>query len=143
MKSVKLKPLSKPVEKAIEIPGSLSYTIRGLMIAAMTEGAVKIVNPVKSDDSYAMVNILKTLGINVEEGENYFIVHGGIKDIDNKDYMLDVNISGRTARSILAFLAIIPGTKTVTCKVAFKKRPIGDLVEGLRQLGATITYGEN
>jgi 3-phosphoshikimate 1-carboxyvinyltransferase len=143
MKKIKLYPLQKPVEKTIEIPGSLSYTIRALMIAAMTEGSVTIQNALKSDDTYAMYTILKTLGIKLEEGENYFIVHGNIKDVEDKEYILDVNISGRTARSALALLTIIPGIKTLTCKEGFKKRPVGDLVDGLRQLGAKIEYIEN
>jgi len=142
MKQLSLSPLQKPITAEITLPGSLSYTIRALTIAAMTEGAVKIINPVKSDDSYAMIGVLKELGIKVSEGENYFIVEGKINDVVDKEYILDINISGRTARSVLALLTIVPGTKILTCKEAFKKRPVGDLVDGLRQLGAKIDYLE-
>jgi len=142
MNKIKIYPLQKPIDVTIEIPGSLSYTIRALNIAAMVKGAIKISNPVKSDDSYAMVNILKKLGIKIEEGENYFIVHGNISDIKENEYILDVGISGRTARSILALLTIVPGIKTLTCQEGFKKRPVKDLVDGLRQLGAKIEYLE-
>lgn len=142
MKQITLIPLAQPITAEITIPGSLSYTIRALTIASMTKGSVKISNAVKSDDSYAMIGVLQTLGIHVEEGDDYFIVHGDINDVKNRAYTLDINISGRTARSVLALLTIIPGEKILTCKEAFMKRPIGDLVDGLRQLGAKITYLE-
>ncbi len=142
MRSLAIHPLSHPIKASVEVPGCISYTIRALTISAMTPGSVKISNPTKSDDSYAMVTILRTLGIAVEETENAFIVHGTIDDVEDKGYVLDVNISGRTARSVLALLTIVPGIKTLTCKEAFKKRPVGDLVDGLRQLGARIEYLE-
>jgi len=142
MQQIYLSPLQKSITAEVTLPGSLSYTIRALTIAAMTTGAVKIINPVKSDDSYAMVGVLKTLGIKVTEGDNSFTVEGTIQDVEDKEYILDINISGRTARSVLALLTIVPGTKILTCKEAFKKRPVGDLVDGLRQLGAKIDYLE-
>ncbi|MGI8419871.1 MAG: 3-phosphoshikimate 1-carboxyvinyltransferase [Candidatus Levyibacteriota bacterium] len=140
---IALQPLEKPFEKHIMLPGCIGYTIRALNIAAMTKGSVRIVNPLKSDDTYAMVRALQTLGIAIEETQNAFVVHGDIADVVEKDYTIDIGLSGRTARSILGLLAIVPGNKLVTCKESFKNRPIGDLVDGLRQLGANIAYLEN
>jgi len=143
MNSIKLSPLKNPITTEIILPGCIGYTIRALNIAAMTKGSVKIVNPLKSNDTYVMLNALKTLGINVEEGENHFSVHGDISNVQDKEYMINIGLSGRTARSILALLSVVPGTKIVTCDEPFKKRPVGDLVEGLKQLGAKIAYLEN
>jgi len=143
MKQLILTPLPHAITTAIELPGCIGYTIRALNIAAMTKGSVKIVNPLKSDDTYHMFHALETLGISVKEEDNAFIVHGDISDIVEKEYIIDIGLSGRTARSVLGLLAIVPGTKIVTCQEPFKKRPIGDLVDGLRQLGAKIDYLEN
>jgi 3-phosphoshikimate 1-carboxyvinyltransferase len=142
MNKVKISPLQEPINVNITIPGSLTYTIRALNIAAMTRGTVRINTPLKSDDTYAMFNILKDLGIEVSEEDNAFIVTGSIFDVKEGDYTLDVNISGRTTRMAMSLLAMCPGTKTMICKESFKKRPVGDLVEGLRQLGADIEYLE-
>lgn len=142
MEQIKIIPLEKPINTSVTIPGCLSYTIRALNLAAMTNGSVKIQNALKSDDTYAMFNVLKTLGIKVEEGLDYFIVHGTVDDVKDDEYTLDINISGRTARTVLGLLCIVPGTKTLTCKESFKKRPIADLVDGLKQLGAEIEYME-
>ncbi len=142
MKKLTLTPLKRAINTEITLPGCIGYTIRALNIAAMTKGSVTINNPLKSDDTYHMFNALKTLGIAVEEGDNYFIVHGDISDIADNEYLIDIGLSGRTARSILGLLAVVPGTKIVTCKEPFKKRPIADLVDGLRQLGVKIDYLE-
>ncbi len=140
MKNMQIHPLKKPISAEITVPGSISYTIRALALAAMTKGSVTIENPLKSDDTYTMVTMLQTLGINVEEREQAFVVHGDISQVENKEYELNVQISGRTARTMVALLCIVPGVKTVICQEAFEKRPIKDLVEGLRQLGANIVY---
>lgn len=142
MKHAVLSPLQKPIKTEISIPGSIGYTIRALNIAAMTKGPVKIVNPLESDDTRKMLAALQTLGIPVEISKNFFKVTGDISNVQNKKYTIDIGLSGRTARSILALLCIVPGEKTVICDEPFKKRPIGDLVEGLRQLGAKIEYTE-
>jgi len=138
--AVKITPLSSPIHAKVFVPGSLSYTIRALAIASLVKGSVTITNALKSDDTQTMVTILQTLGIGVEEKENVFIVHGNIHDVLEQSYEINVQVSGRTARIILAFLCIVPGIKIVNCHKTFEKRPIGDLVDGLRQLGAEITY---
>ncbi|MBP9759437.1 3-phosphoshikimate 1-carboxyvinyltransferase, partial [Candidatus Dojkabacteria bacterium] len=60
MKKVKIYPLKSPVDVEVEIPGSKSYTNRALIMAAMTKGAVKIIKPLFSDDTEAMIGCLKT-----------------------------------------------------------------------------------
>lgn len=142
MKKVYLSPLSRASHYEISLPGCLSYTIRGMALAAMTEDRVKIENALKSDDTAAMYKALKTLGIECSEGKDYFLIDGNLQDVKNGNYEIDINISGRSARTLLALLCITPGTKILTCKESFKKRPVGDMVEGLGQLGARIEYLE-
>ncbi len=142
MKSVTIIPLSHPITAAVAIPGSLSYTIRALNLAAMTEGSVTIHNPLFSDDTEAMMDALETLGIGLTRSSEKVVVEGSVNDVLESDYTIDINLSGRTARSLLGLLCIVRGTKTVICKPGFKKRPVGELVNGLRQLGAQIEYLE-
>ncbi len=142
MSSIKVQPLKQVVSRSISLPGCIGYTIRALNIAVMTKGSVKIVHPLKSDDTYAMVNALRMLGIEIEEEADAFVVHGDTGDVKEAEYEVNVGLSGRSARTLLALLSIVPGTKTMTCAEPFKKRPIGDLVDGLKQLGADISYLE-
>lgn len=142
MKSIKILPLEHPIDKEITLPGCLSYTVRALALAAMTAGRVKIVNALKSDDTYAIFNAFKTLGIRVEEGSDFFVIEGDLRDIKEANYEININISGRSARTLLAMLCLVQGTKILTCEEGFKNRPVGDLVDGLMQLGAKIEYLE-
>lgn len=143
MNKLQIIPLQEPVTADVTLPGSLSYTIRAMAIAALTKGTVKIVNPLKSDDTYAMLAALQTLGIRNEEEENAFVIYGDVSEVKDNDYTINIRLSGRTARMLLGILCIVPGTKTVICEEGFKKRPMKDLVDGLRQLGAEIEYLES
>lgn len=123
----------------ITIPGSKSYTNRALILSALANSKVKILNPLISDDTKAVIHCLKKLGIKILVRNNFIEVlnHAPIKDIS---YDLDANESGTTIRFMLALSTIIPGIKILSGKAGLNKRPIKELVEGLRQLGAKIEY---
>ena len=142
MNSVSIKPLARPVEATIAIPGSKSYTNRALLMAAMTPQDVRIVRPLMSDDTLAMMRCLDVLGIKCTKEEHSLVVHGNIGDIAEREYDLDADLSGTTIRFLLALSTVIPGTKILHGKEGLNKRPIGDLVDSLRQLGAKIEYVE-
>ena len=57
----------------VEIPSSKSYTNRALIIASLVKGEVKIINPLISDDTRAMISCLKELSIKNFEVENKFL----------------------------------------------------------------------
>jgi len=142
MNQLSLSPLENPVTKTIEIPGSKSYTNRALLMSALTENPVTIKNPLKSDDTAAMIACLKTLGITVKENEKEIIVDGSFNDVIENEYHLNANLAATAIRFLLPLLCIVPGTKFLTGESGLNKRPIGELVEGLRQLGAEIEYLE-
>ncbi|MBW3569370.1 3-phosphoshikimate 1-carboxyvinyltransferase [Candidatus Parcubacteria bacterium] len=120
MNVARITPLSLPVDQTVEIPGSKSYSLRALFIAFLCENDIKLSNLLKSDDVAAMQNCLDTI----------------------KSKRLDLNAkeSGLTARFITALACITPGTQTISGKSSLQKRPIRDLVDALRSLGAEIDY---
>lgn len=140
MRSVIIKPLKKSISVEVYIPSSKSYTNRALLIAAMTNNRVRITNPLKSDDTQAMVKCLKQLGIRVIKNGDNLIVDGGVDTIKNRTYELDANLSGTTIRFLSSLAIVTPGTKILYGKEALNKRPISDLVDSLRQVGAKIEY---
>src|SRR6266404_4686185 len=142
MKQVVLSSLEKPVRKTIEIPGSKSYTNRALLMAALTDNPVTIKNPLFSDDTEAMSDCLKRLGIEIEIEKKTIIVKGSIKDIKEGTYELNANLSANVIRFLLPLLCVVPGVKTLHGKEGLNKRPIKNLVEALRLLGANIEYLE-
>lgn len=125
---------------SIIVPPSRSYTNRALLIAALCNSKVRISNPLQSDDTEAMVDCLKTLGTKITDKKGYFEVVGDLLNIPDKAYKLNANLSGTTMRFVLALSAVIAGTKTLSGKPGLNKRPIGELVEALKSLGAKIEY---
>ena len=134
--------LQKPVTATLEIPGSKSYTNRALLMAALTEEPVTLYNPLYSEDTVAMVGCLRTLGIRIDTEPGYMIVYGDRGQIQNRSYELFAHDSGTTIRFILALLCLAPGTQIIRGSDRLSKRPIQDLVETLRLLGAQIEYLE-
>jgi 3-phosphoshikimate 1-carboxyvinyltransferase len=135
-------PLSRPIKATVSIPGSKSYTNRALLMAAMTPKKVRIHHPLISDDTVAMMDCLKKMGIKLKQTQGSIDVLNDVSSIKNEDYDLNANLSGTTIRFMLAFACIVPGTKTLYGKEGLNKRPISELVDGLRQLGAEIEYME-
>lgn len=120
MDMASIEPLLNPAEATVKVPGSKSYSLRALLIAALCEEEVKINNLLESDDTRAMQSCLESL-------------KSQRTDIDVKD-------SGLTARFITALACITPGEQTIDGSTSSQKRPIKDLVDGLRELGADIEY---
>lgn len=134
--------LEKPVTAMIEIPGSKSYTNRALVMAALTKGSVTLYNPLYSEDTEAMIDCLKTLGLQIETSSDYIIVYDDISIIQNKSYELFAKDSGTTIRFLLALLCLTSGTKVISGNARLNERPIKDLVDALRLLGGKIDYLE-
>ena len=89
-----------------------------------------------------MIDCLNQLGVKTEVKQNAILVVGSINDIKEKEFTLNAQLAATVIRFILPILCIIPGTKTLTGQEGLNKRPIGELVKGLRQLGAEIEYLE-
>lgn len=142
MTDVSLTPLRKSVQKKLTVPGCLSYTVRAMVIASLSGGRVCISNPSRNEDTRIMIEILKSCGLQVMSDNQNIIIEGNIIHAEDKEYMMHIGLSGRSARMALAMAAIMPGIKTITCDDGFKKRPVGDLVFALQNLGADIHYLE-
>jgi len=140
MTKLEIVPLKKPVDATIRMPGSKSYMNRLLIMAALTKGPVCLKNPLYSDDTKAMIECLRTLGLKIETEPYQLIVHDDIGCIENKNYQLFAHDSGLTVRFILALACIVPGIKTIQGNKRLNERPIKDLVDSLRELGAVIEY---
>lgn len=141
MKSKKeITPLKKPVKASICIPGSKSYTNRALVLAALTKGRVCLSHPLYSDDTEAMIGCLRALGLKIETNPGQILVHNDISCIEDRYHSLFAHDSGTTARFMLALLCIVPGIKILQGSSRLQERPIKDLVDALRELGADISY---
>ena len=123
-------------DTTVRPPGSKSITNRALVTAALATGRSRIHDPLRSDDTDAMIGCLRRLGVDVETGARGFEVRssgtltGGGR--------LDVRASGTTARFITAVAALAGGPSLIDGTARMRERPIGPLVAALRDLGAEV-----
>ena len=125
----------------IEIPSSKSYTNRALIISALNNNEVVLHNPLYSDDTKYMMESLEKLGIKFKKQDKDLIVFGNGGHFDVEENMkLFCGIAGTTSRFLTAFLALIDRNIVITGEGKLLERPIAELVDSLRQIGADIEY---
>lgn len=142
METIEIIPLHKKINAAVSIPGSKSYTNRALILATIAGKGTKILHPLISDDTKAMINCLKALGVKFSINKTLIEVLNSLGAIKGRNVNLDANLSGTTIRFLLALSTVLPGIKTLSGEASLNKRPIGELVDALKQLGAKIEYLE-
>jgi 3-phosphoshikimate 1-carboxyvinyltransferase len=121
------------VSGSITAPSSKSYTIRGLMCAALAHGISEIIDPLGSDDTEAATEVLGKVGVSVRQLEDRWEVSGG--QFRQADSNLFCRESAATFRFMTAVSALLPGRHRLTAGSTLSLRPVGPLVEALRQLG--------
>jgi 3-phosphoshikimate 1-carboxyvinyltransferase len=125
----------------VRLPGSKSISNRVLLLAALAEGETEVRDLLASDDTERMLDALKALGVGVTSlsGESWSI-KGRAGDFPVKQAELFLGNAGTAFRPLTAALALTGGDYILRGVARMHERPIGDLVDGLRQLGADITY---
>jgi len=125
----------------VRLPGSKSISNRFLLLAALAEGETAIRDLLLSDDVERMLEALKALGIDWQRGEdNDFIVRGAAGVFPVKQAELFLGNAGTAFRPLTAALALSGGDYRLSGVPRMHERPIGDLVDALRQLGADTRY---
>jgi 3-phosphoshikimate 1-carboxyvinyltransferase len=125
----------------VRLPGSKSISNRFLLLAALAEGETAIRDLLLSDDVERMLEALRALGIDWRRGEgNDFVVRGAGGAFPVKQAELFLGNAGTAFRPLTAALALSNGHYRLSGVPRMHERPIGDLVDALRQLGADIRY---
>jgi 3-phosphoshikimate 1-carboxyvinyltransferase len=114
-------------------PSSKSYTIRGLICAALTNGRSEIITPLASADTTVAINVLKKVGVNIRQQKPSWKVDGGTFQPPDSD--LFCGDSAATLRFMTAIGAIIPGACRLTAGPSLSHRPVKVLIEALQMLG--------
>ena len=116
-----------------EAPSSKSYTLRGLMCAALANGQSEIERPLYADDTDAGREVLQKIGVGiVEKGGSWMVSGGRLREPDSELYCRD---SAGTLRFLTAICSLVPGTCRLTAGASLSRRPILPLVTALRKLG--------
>ena len=121
------------VKGKVKAPSSKSYTIRGLMCAALAKGESEIIHPLSSDDTEVCLNVLSKVGVKVQPKEDSWQVTGG--NFHEPASELFCGESAATLRFMTAICSLIPGKCRLTAGSSLSRRPVKPLVQALRQLG--------
>jgi 3-phosphoshikimate 1-carboxyvinyltransferase len=123
------------------LPGSKSISNRVLLLAALAVGKTELRELLVSDDTARMLDALRALGVDVElraDNAVAIIGCGGLLPVRHADLFL--GNAGTAFRPLTAVLAFSGGHYQLAGVPRMHERPIADLVDGLRQLGADISY---
>jgi 3-phosphoshikimate 1-carboxyvinyltransferase len=126
----------------VRLPGSKSLSNRTLLLAALAEGVTEIRDLLDSDDTARMLEALAALGVRVE-GEpaaGTVQVHGSGGRFPATEADLFLGNAGTAFRPLTAALALNGGRYRLRGVPRMHERPIGDLVDALRAMGADIRY---
>ena len=126
---------------SIRLPGSKSISNRVLLLAALAEGDTKVCDLLASDDTARMLEALQTLGVrghSLGGGAWQICGIGGCFPVKQAELFL--GNAGTAFRPLTAALAFSGGEYRLAGVERMHERPIGDLVDALRQLGAKIDY---
>ena len=133
-------PVDRPVSGTIRPPGSKSLTNRALIVAALAEGTSRLTGVLDSRDTQVMIDSLRRLGISVEHSpaDCSVVVSGcsGRPRVATADLWLEN--SGTSIRFLTALCALGRGTFRLDGNARMRERPIGDLLESLRQFGVSV-----
>ena len=125
----------------VQLPGSKSISNRVLLLAALSDGTTDVCDLLHSDDTERMLDALRTLGVQVESlGDKAYRVEGCGGNFPVKEAKLFLGNAGTAFRPLTAALALAGGNYELSGVARMHERPIGDLVDTLRQLGADIRY---
>ncbi|MDW3213125.1 MAG: 3-phosphoshikimate 1-carboxyvinyltransferase [Ilumatobacteraceae bacterium] len=135
--------LDGPVEGHVSVPGSKSIANRVLVCAALADGVSSISNVPDGDDTRAMLDCLRTLGLAVDAYVDRVRITGVGTAWANVPRTLFAGLAGTTSRFITAVAALGSTPLTVDGHPPLRARPFGPLHEALGQLGVVVTPGES
>ncbi|MDP1634437.1 MAG: 3-phosphoshikimate 1-carboxyvinyltransferase, partial [Gallionellaceae bacterium] len=143
MNHLDLPPLTR-ASGSVCLPGSKSISNRMLLLAALAEGTTEIRDLLDSDDTRVMLAALGKVGVGVTAiGVNAYRVFGCGGVFPVKDADLFMGNAGTAIRPLTASLALSGGHYRLSGVARMHERPIGDLVDGLLQIGADVRYTGN
>jgi 3-phosphoshikimate 1-carboxyvinyltransferase len=135
MRSLELGPLTR-AEGTVRLPGSKSISNRVLLLAALAGGTTEVRGLLDADDTRVMRDALGKLGVDVRDAA----LTGAAGVFAQKQAELFLGNAGTAIRPLTAVLAFSGGEYRLAGVPRMHERPIGDLVDALRAMGARIDY---
>ena len=139
MSHLDLPPIAR-VSGTLRLPGSKSISNRVLLLSALAKGATRLNGVLDAEDTRVMLGALQKLDIVIDVRDFASMVVNGAGGIPCKKMDLFLGNAGTAFRPLTAALAMSGGEYRLMGKPRMHQRPIRDLVEPLRRIGARIDY---
>ena len=133
-------PKTGPVNATVTAPPSKSYSVRALLLAAMTEGATTVRNCLDADDTRYALEALRAIGFDVEGSVQRDVTIGERKSMSANEVPIFIGNAGTAMRFFTGWLAFTPGRFLLHGEERMHQRPIGDLVDVLRSIDGEVEY---
>ena len=127
----------------VSVPGSKSIANRALICAALARSESVISNCAPGDDTEAMIDALKILGVGIERNADKVRVSGTLNLEATHELQLNAKLAGTTSRFLTALCSLRAGTTTIDGDATLRMRPMLDLHNALGDLGARVSPVNN
>ncbi|MEO6031312.1 MAG: bifunctional 3-phosphoshikimate 1-carboxyvinyltransferase/cytidylate kinase [Burkholderiaceae bacterium] len=138
-----LPPLRRAVG-SVRLPGSKSISNRVLLLAGLSAGTTLVHDLLASDDTRVMLDALRALGCQTQPEGSAWRITGIAGRLQTHSARLFLGNAGTAMRPLAAALAVLAATQNGQFELSgvarMHERPIGDLVDALRQIGYAIEY---
>lgn len=133
-------PLERPPDSLVVLPGSKSLTNRALITAALAHGTTEIEGLLFADDTRAMIEALRVLGIemSVDKGSARVLVDGCGGELPSVEALVDARQSGTTGRFLPPLVALGSAPVVVDGDDQLRARPMEAQIAALRELGVSV-----
>ena len=133
-------PRTGPLDATVTAPPSKSYSVRAILLGAMSEGTTTIANCLDADDTRYAFEALRTIGFDVGGSFQRELYIGPRISMSSNEVPVFVGNAGTAMRFFTGWLAFTPGRFLLDGEERMRERPIGDLVDVLMQIGAEVEY---
>jgi len=136
---IEIRPLPH-LNATVVLPGSKSFTHRALIASALAEGESVLLHGLRSEDTDYTIKALKKFGVPISPEGDMLRVIGKAGRLEPKAEELYVGNSGTSMRFLTALAALKNGRTLLDGSDRMRRRPIADLLNGLRPLGMKASF---
>jgi 3-phosphoshikimate 1-carboxyvinyltransferase len=130
------------VHATVTAPPSKSYSVRALLLAAMSDGSTTVTNCLDADDTRYALEALRTIGFQISGAFKGGVTIGERISMSANEVEIFVGNAGTAMRFLTGWLAFTPGRFLLRGEERMHNRPIGDLVDVLLSIGSEVEYAE-
>jgi 3-phosphoshikimate 1-carboxyvinyltransferase len=139
---VKAIPKIDRVNATVTVPPSKSYSVRALLLGAMSDGTTTINNCLDADDTRYALEALRAMGFEISGSFKDGLRIGPRRSMSANEVPIGVGNAGTAMRFLTGWLTFMPGRFELSGEKRMHERPIGELVDVLLSLGGEIEYVE-